>query len=221
MMFDDRKPKSVATETTIPAGYRPPESANILSPCAEARYGVVCCQICDVCLATVQSSSDVGRDRLAETADHNEKVSGQSNLAVWSRDYHMFCRFSRDDMLKMDFDAYLASSGGESDSDSGTPGEGGEVLKVDHSGAKHNKVKKYRSLLVEGGGGCEGGDKTEGGRSEEVMEISWEPGLREGVEEMVQRKRGKGEGEGEGGTTWDRYLQERNKRARQKRAEVK
>ena len=122
-------------------------------------------------------------------------------------------------MLKMDFDAYLASSGDESGSESGTPGEGGEVPVADHSAAKHSdKVKKYRSLLAEDGDGCEDGDRAEGGRSEEVMEISWEPGLREGVEEMVQGKRGKGEGEG---TTWDRYLREKNKRAREKRAEVK
>ena len=177
-------------------------------------------QVCDVCLATVQSSSDVGRDGPSAAADHNEKVTDQSGIVVKSCDHHVLCRFSRDDMLKMDFDAYLASSGGESGSESGTSVEGGEVPKADHSAAKHSDmVTKYRSLLADSGDGCEGGDKSEGGKSEEVMEISWEPGLREGVEEMVKRRRV--EGEGEGGTTWDHYLRERSKRTREKRAEVK
>lgn len=121
-------------------------------------------------------------------------------------------------MLQMDFDAYLASSSGESGSECGTSGEGGGMPKADHSAS--DKVTKYRSLLADGDkvgneGGSEGGDG--GGSGEEVVEISWEPGLREGVEEMVRRR----QEEGGEGTTWDQYLKERNKKTKERRAKVK
>ena len=106
-------------------------------------------------------------------------------------------------MLKMDFDAYLGSSSG---SECGTPGEGGEEPNGDHTETKLRKrVTKYRSLLGEGGEGEEG----KGG---EVMEISWEPGLREEVRERVREK-------GERGTTWGEYLQQRKKKKKEKKKE--
>lgn len=120
-------------------------------------------------------------------------------------------------MLKMDFDAYLASSSGDdSGSECGTTGEGGEGPNTDHTSTKpSDKVTKYRSLLS---GGDIGGDsvKCEDG---EVMEISWEPGLREGVQDMVNKKHG--EGEREGTTTWEQYLRDKKKKAKKKRNEVK
>ena len=138
----------------------------------------------------------------------------------------------------MDFAAYMASSGSDSESDCGSPeGEGSP----DHSGSpggedevpnpdqndtagivengtkrvaatREKKIAKYRSLLeVKEGDG-------KGGGGEEVMEVTWEPGLRDRVEEMVRRRRGEGGGREEG-TTWDRYLRERKKKLREKRRE--
>lgn len=122
-------------------------------------------------------------------------------------------RFSRDDLLQMDFDAYVASSSGESGSECGTEGEGGGKPSVNHSAT--NKATKYRSLLAAG----EEGRGEGGGDGEEVMEISWKPGLKEGVEGMVRRRQE--EEEGEGGTTWDHYIKEKNKKKKEKRAKVK
>ena len=128
-------------------------------------------------------------------------------------------RFSRDDMLKMDYEAYLASSTDESGSESGTPGGVGGEPKEDHSLTKNSdRVAKYRSLLV----GSGSGDIVSGGggeEEEEVMEITWEPGLREGVEEMVRRRRREGEGEGE--TTWEHYLREKNRKTKRTKTETK
>ena len=105
-------------------------------------------------------------------------------------------------MLKMDFDAYLgSSSGSDSGSECGTPREGGAEPNRDHTGTKlSHRVAKYRSLL------CADGEEEEGEKEGEVMEVSWEPGLREEVEERVR------ENAGEGGTTWDQYLRERKKK---------
>ena len=94
----------------------------------------------------------------------------------------------------MDFDAYLASSSGESGSESGTPGVGGEEPNGDHSGTKlSRKAARYRSLL----------DSEDGEGGGEVLEVTWEPGLRGEVSERVRVC------EGEGGTTWDQYQRER------------
>jgi hypothetical protein len=111
-------------------------------------------------------------------------------------------KFSRDDMLKMDFDAYLgSSSGSDSGSECGTPGEGGAEPNRDHTGTKlSHRVAKYRSLLRGDG------EEDEGEEEGEVMEVSWEPGLREEVKERVR------ENTGDGGTTWDQYLRERKKK---------
>ena len=129
----------------------------------------------------------------------------------------MTYRFSRDDMLKMDFDAYLASSGDDSGNECGTPGERGGEPKANHSSTKHsNKLSKYRSLLV-GGDNGEMGEGVRGGE-EEVLEISWEPGLREGVREMVKRQGEREEGEE---TTWEQYRRERKKKTKTKRSETK
>ena len=131
---------------------------------------------------------------------------------VQSCDSHVMYRFSRDDLLQMDFDAYVASSSGDSGSECGTAGEGGGRPTVNHSAT--NKTTKYRSLLAAG----EEGRGEGGGDGEEVMEISWKPGLKEGVEGMVRRKQ---EEEGEGATTWDHYVREKNKKKKEKRSKVK
>ena len=111
----------------------------------------------------------------------------------------------------MDYDAYLASSSSGSGDEFGSSGEGGGDPNTDHSRAKHSrKVAKYRSLLVDGEKG--NGDGVSG---EEVMEISWEPGLREEVQGVVRRRQEEGE------TTWERYRRERGKKVKEKRSMVK
>ena len=106
----------------------------------------------------------------------------------------------------MDYDAYLASSSSGSGDEFGSSGEGGGEPNTDHSRAKHSrKVEKYRSLLVDG----EEGDG-DGVSGEEVMEISWEPGLREEVQGVVRRRQEEDE------TTWERYRRERGKEKRSK-----
>jgi hypothetical protein len=164
MMFDEREPTSVATETSVPVGYTPP----------------------DFVTAALQQS------KVHLTWDETDPKRLQTTMR----------KFSRDDMLKMDFDAYLgSSSGSDSGSECGTPREGGAEPNRDHTGTKlSHRVAKYRSLL------CADGEEDEGEKEGEVMEVSWEPGLREEVEERVR------ENAGEGGTTWDQYLRERKKK---------
>lgn len=137
-----------------------------------------------------------------------------TNHIVWfSHVIVAMCRFSRDDLLQMDFDAYLASSSGESGSECGTAGEGGGDPTINHSATKYsNKATKYRSLLA-------AGEEGRGEDGEEVMEISWKPGLKEGVEGMVRRKQE--EEEGEEATTWDHYVREKKKKKKEKKAKVK
>ena len=135
--------------------------------------------------------------------------------------------------MKMDFDAYLGSSSGESGNESGPSVEGGGLVSGPNDGptgkggkvasgpsgeggegtTQAQKLAKYRSLLTEEEGGEEGGRKEEQGE----MEITWEPGLSEGVEKMVSRRRRKGGEEGGGATTWETYLLERRKRLKEKR----
>lgn len=184
---------------------------------------LITAQVCNLGSTAVQSSVNVGRDGSTATADHHEEVSDQSHCIVWSCDSHVMYRFSRDDLLQMDFDAYVASSSGESGSECGTPGEVGGRPTVNHSTT--NKATKYRSLLAagedgrgEGGGDGEEGRGKGGGDGEEVMEISWKPGLKEGVEGIVRKRQ---EEEGEGATTWDHYIREKNKKKKEKRAKVK
>ena len=108
-------------------------------------------------------------------------------------------------MLKIDYDTYLASSSGE---ESGTSGEGG-------GGAKNRPQGQGVKVPVIVGccGGWGGWGGWEGG--EEVMEITWEPGLREDVREMVKRRQGAGQG---AETTWQQYQKE--KKAQKKRVKV-
>ena len=130
-------------------------------------------------------------------------------------------RLPREALLRMDFEAYLGSSSGDSGDESGTPGEGGEEANKDR--AHRNQIAKYRSLLMEGEEEGEGE-----GEGREEMEITWEPGLRKGVEEMVKGRSRERQGrEGRGGqeqrsTTWETYLKERSRQMREKRkAKVK
>ena len=105
--------------------------------------------------------------------------------------------------MKMEFDAYLASS---SDSESGQPEEGGGEPNGDHSGTKRSQqLAQYRSLLGDG-------EPSEGVRGEDVMEVTWEPGLQEEVKEKVNDQVNST-------TTWEDYLMEKKKRKRERKRE--
>lgn len=114
-------------------------------------------------------------------------------------------KFTKEDLLEMDFNAYLASS-----SDEDEP-EGNENGNYDLSDDEDKKIEKYKGLLKE----IE--DKECKSDRDQELEITWEPGLQETTQELVTSKLK--EKERTQMTPWETYLQNKKEKRKEKRKE--
>uniref|UniRef100_A0A8C1GNN2 ESF1, nucleolar pre-rRNA processing protein, homolog (S. cerevisiae) n=1 Tax=Cyprinus carpio TaxID=7962 RepID=A0A8C1GNN2_CYPCA len=123
------------------------------------------------------------------------------------------CRkFNKDDLLDMDFKAYLASSSEEEEDEEQTEAEKpAEPLPEEKRGSKEKKsteqIAKYRELLKS----IQDKDKEKDDSMD--MEVTWVPGLKETTEKLVKKKM---EGKDQL-TPWEQYLQKRKEKKKEKR----
>ncbi|XP_042338083.1 ESF1 homolog [Plectropomus leopardus] len=144
-------------------------------------------------------------------------------------------KFTKDELLAMDFNAYLASSSEEEEEDGEDGGtefgeqESGnaeaaagaketEVKKEEEQEEKKKKKKKseeqiskYRELLR----GIQDKDRKLQEDRDMEMEITWVPGLKETTEQLVKKKL---EGKDEL-TPWEEFLQKKKERKKQKKSQ--
>uniref|UniRef100_A0A672JW46 ESF1 homolog n=1 Tax=Sinocyclocheilus grahami TaxID=75366 RepID=A0A672JW46_SINGR len=117
------------------------------------------------------------------------------------------CRkFNKDDLLDMDFKAYLASSSEEEEDE--------EEAEQQAEGYKEKKsteqIAKYRELLKS----YQDKDKEKDDSMD--MEVTWIPGLKETTEKLVKKKM---EGKDQL-TPWEQYLQKRKEKKKEKRKDL-
>ncbi|KXS17094.1 hypothetical protein M427DRAFT_68544 [Gonapodya prolifera JEL478] len=108
-------------------------------------------------------------------------------------------RFTREDLVQEDLKAYIASSESE-----GENGEDADAVR-----------KKYAALLEDGDGEDDGGEKDEDAGQE--MEITFTPGLGQGVEELLEKKKEKVK-EGDE-TVFEQQLRKQREKRKRKREE--
>ncbi|RVE76750.1 hypothetical protein OJAV_G00012180 [Oryzias javanicus] len=131
-------------------------------------------------------------------------------------------KFNKDELLDMDFRAYLASSSEEEEEEEEAPsgeeleaGGGGTEEAVGETQKKKKRrseeqISKYRELLRS--------IQSRDGRQQEdqdmEMEVTWVPGLKETTEKLVKKKL---EGRDQL-TPWEEFLQKKKEKRRQKRS---
>ncbi|KAG7316043.1 hypothetical protein KOW79_020909 [Hemibagrus wyckioides] len=124
-------------------------------------------------------------------------------------------QFNKDELLNMDFQAYLASSSEEEDDDHEVEAE--EVkpvnLVTEKKGGKKGKkeeeqIVKYRELLQN----IQDKERKEKDKDME-MEITWVPGLKESAEKLVKKKM---EGKDQM-TPWEEFLEKKKDKKKEKR----
>ncbi|XP_056136080.1 ESF1 homolog [Lampris incognitus] len=145
-------------------------------------------------------------------------------------------KFNKDEMLEMDFNAYLASS--SEDEEEEEEEENGEELDMDGDKAEGQKkgetaeeedkpranekkkkkktteqIAKYRELLKS----IQEKEKRQQEDKDMEMEITWVPGLKETTEQLVKKKL---EGKDEP-TPWEGYLNKKKEKKKQKKAKRK
>uniref|UniRef100_A0A8C7YGK1 ESF1, nucleolar pre-rRNA processing protein, homolog (S. cerevisiae) n=1 Tax=Oryzias sinensis TaxID=183150 RepID=A0A8C7YGK1_9TELE len=109
-------------------------------------------------------------------------------------------KFNKDELLDMDFRAYLASSSEEEEALSGE--------EPDTGGGGTGQISKYRELLKS----VQDKDQKEDRGME--MEVTWVPGLKETTEKLVKEKL-----EGKDKLTpWEGYLQKKKEKKKQKKS---
>ncbi|XP_007423978.1 ESF1 homolog [Python bivittatus] len=121
--------------------------------------------------------------------------------------------FKKDELLDMDFQAYLASSSEEEEEDEKEKGDD-ETHVVDgskpkeHSKDDEDQIMKYRELLQSIQ------EKERKHRETDMeMEIKWVPGLKESAEEMVRNKL-----EGKDKLTpWEQFLEKKKEKRKMKK----
>ncbi|XP_051000701.1 ESF1 homolog [Acomys russatus] len=123
-------------------------------------------------------------------------------------------KFKKEELLDMDFQAYLASSSeDEEETEEASQGEDGANVGEDGKTKKHQKddeeqIAKYRQLLqvIQ--------EKEKKGKENDMeMEIKWVPGLKESAEEMVKNKL-----EGKDKLTpWEQFLEKKKEKKRLKK----
>ncbi|XP_032764877.1 ESF1 homolog [Rattus rattus] len=123
-------------------------------------------------------------------------------------------KFKKDELLDMDFEAYLASSSEDEEEVEEAPeGEDGVNIGEDGKTKKSQKddeeqIAKYRQLLqvIQ--------EKEKKGKENDMeMEIKWIPGLKESAEEMVKNKL-----EGKDKLTpWEQFLEKKKEKKRLKK----
>ncbi|MBN3309227.1 ESF1 protein, partial [Amia calva] len=125
-------------------------------------------------------------------------------------------KFKKDELLEMDFKAYLASSSEEEEEDEEEEAEQVEDKKEKESLKGHKneaqQIAKYRELLKS----IQDKDKKQQDKDME-MEITWVPGLKETAEQMVKKKM-----EGKDKLTpWEEFLEKKKDKKKQKKAQGK
>nr|XP_056712491.1 ESF1 homolog [Euleptes europaea] len=123
--------------------------------------------------------------------------------------------FKKDELLDMDFQAYLASS---SEDEEKEQKEDGVVITADLDGHKHHQkddeeqIAKYRELLQS----IQEKEKKHQ-ETDMEMEIKWVPGLKETAEEMVRNKL---EGK-DTPTPWEQFLEKKKEKRKMKKKKQK
>uniref|UniRef100_A0A2K6GSY4 ESF1 RRM domain-containing protein n=1 Tax=Propithecus coquereli TaxID=379532 RepID=A0A2K6GSY4_PROCO len=123
-------------------------------------------------------------------------------------------KFKKEELLDMDFQAYLASSS-EDEEEIEEELQGGDGVNVEEDGktkksqkADEEQIAKYRQLLqvIQ--------EKEKKGKENDMeMEIKWVPGLKESAEEMVKNKL-----EGKDKLTpWEQFLEKKKEKKRLKK----
>ncbi|XP_004085247.3 ESF1 homolog isoform X1 [Oryzias latipes] len=113
-------------------------------------------------------------------------------------------KFNKDELLDMDFRAYLASSSEEEEALSGEePDTGGEAAVSETKKRRsEEQISKYRELLKSVQ------DKDQKEDKDMEMEVTWVPGLKETTEKLVKEKL-----EGKDKLTpWEGYLQKKKEK---------
>ncbi|XP_072564862.1 ESF1 homolog [Paramormyrops kingsleyae] len=126
-------------------------------------------------------------------------------------------KFKKDEILDMDFQAYLASSSEDDDDPEDEDLEGHEDQEVGKKTKKSHKndaeqIAKYRELLKD----LQHKDVKLEDKAME-MEVTWVPGLKETTEELVKKKLEKKIQL----TPWEEFLQKKKEKRKQKKAERK
>lgn len=120
-------------------------------------------------------------------------------------------KFKKEELLDMDFQAYLASSSEDEEvieeelQDDDISGEDGKAKKSQKD--EEEQIAKYRQLLhvIQ--------EKEKGKENDMEMEIKWVPGLKESAEEMVKNKL-----EGKDKLTpWEQFLEKKKEKKRLKK----
>ncbi|KAI1896880.1 hypothetical protein AGOR_G00099400 [Albula goreensis] len=126
-------------------------------------------------------------------------------------------KFKKDEILDMDFQAYLASSSEEEEEgeeEEELAAEKVDVMKVGKKSKKSDakQINKYRDLLK----GIQDKDRKQQDKAME-MEITWVPGLKETTEQLVKKKL-----EGKDKLTpWEEFLEKKKEKKKQKKAKLK
>ncbi|XP_024123199.1 ESF1 homolog isoform X3 [Oryzias melastigma] len=124
-------------------------------------------------------------------------------------------KFNKDELLDMDFRAYLASSSEEEEPPSEEEEEaGGGVTEEAVGDTKKKKseeqISKYRELLKS----IQSKDRRPQEDEDMEMEVTWVPGLKETTEKLVKKKL---EGRDQL-TPWEEFLQKKKQKKKQKRS---
>uniref|UniRef100_A0A3Q3GE65 ESF1, nucleolar pre-rRNA processing protein, homolog (S. cerevisiae) n=1 Tax=Labrus bergylta TaxID=56723 RepID=A0A3Q3GE65_9LABR len=125
-------------------------------------------------------------------------------------------KFNKEELLDMDFNAYLASSSDEESEEEREEGGFKKPQKEDEKKKKKKKKKsgeeqisKYRELLK----GIQDKEKKLQEDKDMEMEITWVPGLRETTEQLVKKKM-----EGKDNLTpWEEFLEKKKDKKKQKK----
>ncbi|KAF4075412.1 hypothetical protein AMELA_G00234150 [Ameiurus melas] len=126
--------------------------------------------------------------------------------------------FNKDELLNMDFQAYLASSSEDEEdeveaeelkpSERATAQEEAEKKGGKKGKKEEEQIAKYRQLLQS----IQDKDRKEKDKDME-MEITWVPGLKESAEKLVKKKM-----EGKGNLTpWEEFLEKKKEKKKEKR----
>ncbi|CAN9510048.1 unnamed protein product [Ophioblennius macclurei] len=131
-------------------------------------------------------------------------------------------KFNKDELLDMDFKAYLASSSEEEEEEeeeqeeeaeeiNSAEGQGEQKAEKKKKKKSEEQISKYRELLKD----IQSKEKKEDRDME--MEISWVPGLKETTERLVKKKLEVKEQQ----TPWEEYLQKKKDKKKKKKSEKK
>ncbi|XP_029009823.1 ESF1 homolog [Betta splendens] len=120
-------------------------------------------------------------------------------------------KFNKDELLEMDFNAYLASSSEEEEEDATEDKATGGAVEQEVKKRSEEQISKYRELLK----GIQ--DKDKRLQEDKDMEVTWVPGLKEATEQLVRKKL-----EGKDKLTpWEGYLQKKKEKKKLKKNQRK